>query len=165
MSEHLRCWTIQHPEVLRTLQRDGVVIADWHRSFGLKDREWIENRRAYFWMAARLSRHVKKRIRNAPFWVWVRDKPDMRGAALATRGARVVRMELEIPKELVLISDFAMWHRPLNTGWAHGLTLRRERVAWERILNPRMKKDRDYQGVVPELRLEWLRSVSHHVAR
>jgi hypothetical protein len=122
-------------------------------------RDW---RRTYIWMAARLSRHLGHRVRSAPIWLWVRDKPDMRRNA---HGNPVVRIELEIPRDRLLVSDFINWHGPLNTSWARGAAFKREKADWERILYPRMQRGCSYQGVVEEVRLDWFRAASHHVAR
>lgn len=50
-----------------------------------------------------------------PIWCWL-EKPDMRGI-WGPGGVRVVRAALEIPAERVLVSDFELWHVPLNNNY------------------------------------------------
>ena len=52
-------------------------------------------------------------------WAWYRwrgstRKPDLRCAGHLSRGESGVRLEIECPSDLVLLSDFTLWHYVLN---------------------------------------------------
>jgi hypothetical protein len=54
-----------------------------------------------------------------PVWAWYqrdgkRRKPDMRQTAYATKGERIVRLTIEVNDEDVVLSDFDLYHYPLN---------------------------------------------------
>lgn len=59
-----------------------------------------------------------------PIWFWFSPKPDLRHRAHLPRGEQAVRLELELPRETVLLSDFDTWHCVLNLGTNCPLSLR-----------------------------------------
>ena len=65
-----------------------------------------------------------------PVWFWFSPKPDLRHSRHLARGERALRIELELPRELVLLSDFETWHCVLNR-WHLSLPWAESR-AWER---------------------------------
>lgn len=111
----MRVWSIQRLEVLEALEREGR----WVAQEAYAPPEW---RRAYRWMAKEMRRRLGAPPAGAtlPLWVWVRyegegrPRPDLRRSAHLERGAEGVRLELEIPAEEMLISEFELWHYVLN---------------------------------------------------
>jgi len=106
----MRLWTLQHENVLRIVQEQGVFRADGRRC----DRDF---RDAYAW----LRQEVKKRVSGAAgrplIWAWKQPKPDLRRSGHLISGTPGVRLELEIPDERVLLSDFDGWHFRLNSSY------------------------------------------------
>ena len=110
-STALRLWTVQEEAFWRTLEERGLLRADGRRlSLG---RDF---RRQYRWMRERMRERVAGYGGRPPIWCWL-VKPDMRGTSWGPGGVMVMRAELEIPAERVLVSDFDLWHVPLNNGY------------------------------------------------
>lgn len=103
----MRLWTIQHEAVLDVLRERGVFRADGRRIM----RDFRE---AYAW----LREQVKARVRGAKgrplIWAWHQPKPDLRHTGLLYTGTPGVRIELEVPDDRVLLSDFDGWHFRLS---------------------------------------------------
>lgn len=121
-----------------------------------------------------------------PIWAWCR-KPDLRQTGHFTSGVKGVRLELEVPSSLVLLSNFEDWHWVLNGGtnendfgsyfpteeefdeWCANLNntnfYSREQTmqSWQRIF--RAKPDDACQACLPYLLLEWVRDEKEFVAR
>ena len=109
-ADGVRLWTVQGEAFWRTLTDRGVLRADGRRlSLG---RDFC---RQYRWLRERMTERVKDYGGRPPIWCWT-EKPDMRGIR-RPGGVRVVRAELEIPAERVLVSDFDLWHVPLGNGY------------------------------------------------
>jgi hypothetical protein len=78
--------------------------------------------RSYDWMVRQMDfRGLVKPVKEAkyPFWAWYKysaekAKPDLRHAAHAPRGTKCVCLELELPDNSVLLSNFDLWHFVLN---------------------------------------------------
>jgi hypothetical protein len=94
----------------------GVLRADpalvWEES------PWVAS---YAWMAKQMRQRLGEPPAGVllPVWAWnahygATKKPDLRGWAFSGYDDWLV--ELEIPKERVLVSDFQLWHFVLN-GW------------------------------------------------
>ena len=114
-------WTMQPIEVWNIIQDTGVYHCDPVKSTMLK-LELVEE---YEW----LIRQMKKRIGLPPkgvaypVWAWYAQngkhrKPDLRserwGYGLGNK--QYACIEFEIPDDLVLLSDFDVWHIVLNNG-------------------------------------------------
>ena len=114
-------WTMQPIEVWNIIQDTGGFHCDPAKSTMLK-LELVEE---YEW----LIRQMKKRIGpppagvRYPVWAWYAQngkhrKPDLRserwGYGLGNK--QYACIEFEIPDDLVLLSDFDVWHIVLNNG-------------------------------------------------
>jgi len=111
----MKLWTIQHQEAYKQLRKNGVLYANEEYLFCEDDF-----RHAYDWMSLELSKKdvMPEGIRY-PIWAWYqwegkRKKRDMRGSGFSTRGDPIVQLEIEIPDEKVLLSDFELFHFVLN---------------------------------------------------
>lgn len=76
---------------------------------------------AYRWMAAAMFRHGINTHGHPPVWAWhsykppYRHKPDLRASYhLAPPGTRAIRLVIDLPDQLALLSDFDAWHAVLN---------------------------------------------------
>lgn len=105
-------WTIQPLEVYDQIQEIGVYHCDFEKSF-LNDCQ-----DQYDW----LVRQMKRRIGNPPksvsypVWAWymwegVRKKPDLRRERWGNgwKGERFACLQIEVPEERIVLSDFDSW--------------------------------------------------------
>lgn len=112
-------WTIQPEEVYALIQRTGVYHCDYAKS-GMDD--WQEQ---YDW----LVREMKERIGELPegvsypVWAWymregARKKPDLRRERWGNgwKGERFACMEIDIPEERLILSDYDTWSVILLNG-------------------------------------------------
>ena len=77
-----------------------------------------------------MARRVPGYTGGFPVWFWHSPKPDLRCAGHRSAGERGVRIELELPRERVLLFDFQSWHCVLNR-WRLSLS-ERESKEWDR---------------------------------
>jgi hypothetical protein len=111
----MKLWTIQSVQRWERLRQHGVLRA---RRF---DSEFY-CKTVYDWMRRELTRRVGASPASGvfPLWAWYqwssidRRRPDLRCSGHANRGTRAVRLEIELADERVLLSDFSLWHFPLN---------------------------------------------------
>mgnify|MGYP001583867129 CR=1 FL=1 len=103
----MRLWTIQTLGAWRRLKRVGRLTGDGRR-------HWHDFRPAYRWMRVQMMRRGCLGPLQHPLWTWHFPRPDLRGGALLSRGIRGVRLELQVPPDRVLLSDFEAWHCVLN---------------------------------------------------
>ncbi len=99
----VRVWTIQRPSWWRTLQQRGLIHADGRRLCH-------DFRPAYNWMMGQMYRRIPGYTGAYPVWFWYSPKPDLRHSGHLARGERGLRIELELPRSIVLLSDFETWH-------------------------------------------------------
>lgn len=105
-------WTIQPEAIYQEILNTGVYRCDFQQSHM---REW---QMQYDWLVAQMEQRIGKRPKGVsyPVWAWYqregrRKKPDLRQERWGNgwKGDRFVCMEVEIPDELVLLSDFDGW--------------------------------------------------------
>lgn len=115
----MKLWTIQPPDVVDILERDGIFTCDTKLSENYKDFH-----DAYVWLVGEMDKRDISRPKNVdlPLWAWhTRDwkhkKPDFRTMGLGRRGERYACIEFKIPDEKVLLSDYDNWHFILNRSW------------------------------------------------
>lgn len=116
----MELWTLQHPDVYDELMKKGSFIVDPSRIMcpEFEDDAFNHENLAYNWLIERMDERLPKRPDSAtyPIWAWYKQrdrndgKPDMRSRAHAEPGSPLVRMRLEVPDELVLLSDFEEWN-------------------------------------------------------
>lgn len=145
----IRAWTIQSAACWERLKHQGVLRADGRRVHH-------HFRPAYRWLTQRMVRHIPCCTGRFPVWFWYSPKPDLRHGGHLPAGKRGVRIELELPRERVLLFDFQSWHCVLNR-WHLSLSWRESRE-WDR----RSKEFDQYRAPLPaqleaELQATWER--------
>ena len=193
----MQLWTIQPIEVHELLEKEGIVICDEKKSPLMQcDAEVFK--KGYRWMAEQM----RSRIGISPFgvkypiWAWhTRDwkhkKPDLRGCGFAEKGIRCVCIELEVPDQEVLLSDFDAWHWVLSDSylaeaineeenekeeaWFEALDAEKQNevkiTSWNRIFNLElvdnkwMTRGAYIQATFWVLKKEYVRKVQYFTAR
>lgn len=151
---------------------------------------------AYHWIvAAMLRRGIDTRGR-PPVWAWHsydpprKRKPDLRSSRYLTiPGTRAVRLVVEAPDHMVLLSGYDVWHSVLNK-WHLSLSeaeadrvdhleargrLTRQAIesSWERIFDLNAgdpdwlgkPAERAIQACLPHIDAAWIREATRFVAR
>lgn len=112
----IRLWTIQPPHVWHTLREQGTLLVDPnHAEFA----EHIDDyRAAYDWMRQQMARRIPGYAGHYPWWAYEHFL-DLRFYRWHTRpyGKRLIRLELAVPREQVLLSTYGEWHCVLNRGY------------------------------------------------
>lgn len=112
----MRLWTIQPIEFYDTLRKNGVVYCD--------RESWYcrEFRVMYDWMALEMSKRIGNPPRSEiryPLWAWYqyfcrkRPKPPVSPDMFEDEEKLGVVLEIEIPDNEVLLSNFDLWHIPM----------------------------------------------------
>ncbi len=125
-------WSIQEEKVWQVIQDTGVYRCDPYKSDLLKPMqdELVGKKRdpqfetAYEWLAEQMEKRVGPRPEGVrfPVWAWYqyggKRKSDLRKERWTNGkgGERMLCLELEVPDDEVLLSDFHAWHFVLN-GW------------------------------------------------
>lgn len=131
-------WTIQPLEVYELLINTGSYVCDKTKAETLNgdtsDDTFIK---AYDWLVAQMDARGIPHPKGVeyPVWAWhtrdwKRKQPDLRRNEYGKRGETSVCLEIEVPDELVLLSDFDAWHYVLNEIYFDDSTCEEE---WEKI--------------------------------
>lgn len=119
----MKLWTIQPYNVYEIINNTGIYTCNPNLSslleYCLEDDNFVN---AYKW----ISKEMKKCIGNPPHnvnfpvWAWYKVNGEHKRPDMRTFGMRVfeksVLIEIEIPDDQVLLSNFEMWHIVLNDG-------------------------------------------------
>lgn len=119
----MKAWTVQTNEAFAILNRDGVLYCDCPRCARYMDdgNDGVFNR-AYDWMMSQMERRIPvSRPQQAayPLWVWVQVgsyKKEYHPSGNDYTHGKDVLLELDIPEDQILLSDFDLWHCVLNEG-------------------------------------------------
>jgi hypothetical protein len=122
-SNSVRVWSIQNADCWDLFQKRGILRAD-----GRRIQRYF--RPAYQWLIEQMRGRVPGYTGGPPVWFWYSPQPDLRKRGHLQRGVRGVRLELELPRERVLLLDFETWHCVLNR-W-HLSRSWRESRKWDR---------------------------------
>ena len=124
----MRLWTVQNERVYDDFLAKGKpyrVVNEHTMPWYWSDTDEPDAEiYPYRWMASQLALKAGPPPEGVefPVWAWKKvdghddGKPDMRRWR-TTYVEQVVRLQLEIPEEKVLLSDFDNWHIPLNLGY------------------------------------------------
>ncbi|GFZ27372.1 DUF3841 domain-containing protein [Lactobacillus corticis] len=121
-------WTIQPYEVYQEILDQGIFYCNPELSTNLKYDGFSK---AYNWMIQQMINKIgpSKRPNAYPIWAWYRShdykhqRPDFRWAL---DYPDEVCIELEIPENQVLLSDFESWHFVLNNWFYSDATSEKE---------------------------------------
>lgn len=108
-------WSILTQQAWEKLKQEGRLQAKSCHA----EKDYLA---AYTWMAVQMERRltIPKPSEDAmPVWVWWqwwsdRRRPDLRAGGHLPKGSRGIRVEFQVEDDLVLLSDFDLWHYVLN---------------------------------------------------
>lgn len=142
-------WTIQDIPAYEKMQETGILEVP-NDNFVTPDYvpayDWIKTKMLERGLLPSSSSQVY------PVWAWYQlcgqRKVDLRSGQ-GMKGARLVRIEFDVPRDEVLLSDFCLWHAVLNNGyigdneqedeyyWDNESLFSREDIekSWEKIFN------------------------------
>ena len=128
----MRLWTIQPPEVYNMIMDKGYYSCEASKSSLLNEEDFKD---AYDWLIPKMEERIGKAPKDTTYpvwawhtWNWNRKKPDLR-TSHAKRGTELVCMEIEIPDEDFVLTDFNAWHYVINK-WHH--TYVKSEEEWEK---------------------------------
>lgn len=104
----MHLWTIQATGFWKSAKERGVLRRDGRR-ITFRD----DYRNPYRWMREQMKKRIPECRGRYPIWLW-NEKPDIRMTHWHQGGERVIRLEVEVPDERVLLSGFDIWHYILN---------------------------------------------------
>lgn len=123
----MRVFTVQPLEVLNIIEHKGYFICTKDRSENYKD--FYD---AYNWLVQEM---IKRKIypvekNTLPCWCWYlydgKNKLDLRHSGLGIPKEKLICLELEIPENKILLSDYGAWHYVLNNTWYDDSTNEKE---------------------------------------
>ena len=127
----MKLWTIQPVDVYNNIMSSGKYFCDPNRSSLLEDDLF---RNAYSWLVKEMEKRIGDKPEYVKFpvwawhtWEWKHKKPDLR-SFVGKKGPKMVCIELEIPDNEVVLSDFDSWHYVLNK-WHFGYETSDEELA------------------------------------
>ena len=147
----MQLWTIHPIEWYEKLLKDGII-------YGEKKYVEPDFLYSYDW----LVKKMEERIGNRPFpecypvWSWFqytnskRRKPDLRSRGFIPKGTKGVRIEINKNENDVLLSDFHLWHHPLN--YYSIDDNEEESDAFDRLLEQNNINFVDKESYTPEIR-------------
>lgn len=111
----MKLWTIQPLKFYNKLITDGEIYSS-------EDYVDSDFKYAYQWIIKQMERRIGQRPNKNiyPIWAWYQykniqsRKPDLRTSGFLPKGVKGVRIEFEKPENQILLSDFDLWHFPLN---------------------------------------------------
>jgi len=173
-------WTIQHKIAYEILIQTGRLRADEKHLFCGND--FLH---AYQWISEQMKEHIglpPEEI-HYPVWAWyqwesVRKRLDMRShRRWTTKGTPIVLLTIDVPDNLVLLSDFDMWHCVLNTSYLplskedeiENSTTAEKTESWKKIFQIDVQTDywnttKSTQATFWELKKEWVLKAEHFLS-
>jgi hypothetical protein len=167
-----KLWSIQSAEAYEEINTTGRIVGDWNR---IDDPLFAP---AYRWLVQEMTNRSINLEGRPPVWAWAK-KPDLRQGAHLPRGTKGVRIELDVPSNQVLLSDYAGWHSVLNN---HFMALTDEEMekafadppvylqddvqrSWLRIFDLSLFPDGVAQATFPSIERQHIVDVRPFVAR
>lgn len=170
-----RYWTNQTVEAWEHALKHGYLV-------GSAEFVWDEMLQDYHWMMHQMKKRLSNYSGDYPIWLWT-EKPDLRRGGHFEKGTHAVSLEVELPVEHVLLSDFDAWHCVLNDSflalddeewdrfYSGELAMTKEE-SWERIFelsllrhSPWWNNEQHLQGVTGRIDISHVRRVRTFVAR
>lgn len=114
----MRLFTFQPPSVVQTLKDGKTFICDPSLATFLQEDDQYNDgfRQAYDWLVAKMNEKIQKPENvQYPVWAWYlingkNVKPDRRTSLFKNYNEYDTIMELDIPEDSVLLTDFDDWH-------------------------------------------------------
>lgn len=123
-------WSIQPIKVYEQIQKNGRYLVDSRLSDNFKDFK-----DSYSWLKEQMSiKGIKNKNNNEIIWAWhtyngKHEMSDMKDIRNMFSGDNEVILEIDIPDEEVVLSDYNTWHFVLNNSWIDDSTCEEE---WEK---------------------------------
>lgn len=172
-------WTIQTPEVYTQILNEGVYICEKEKAPLLEDEEF---QKAYEWLTEKMEQKIGHSDAKYPVWAWYiadgkHKKPDLRFSGYGERGQELVCLEIEIPDEKVVLSDFDLWHFVLGDMYLfdedeefedlEDLPEEKKEASWDKVFVSKdsIAENTYIQATFWELRKEDVRKVQFFRAR
>jgi hypothetical protein len=176
----MRLWMLVDPGFVEIAAGAGRLYASWEWI----DRDWYE--RPYRWMMAQMAARVVGTGDNPRFWAWHSCGAPGRRIDLRTffPVTAQLRLTLNVPDELVLLSDYETWHGALNNWYISASEAEHDRAdaledagkleqhvkerTWQRIFDLTQWADPDWIGKAEERHIQactpwfehaWIRKV------
>ena len=118
----MRVWSMQPLEVYNEIMKKGYYVCNPKKSELI--REESNFRIAYNWLIKEMVKRIGYPPKGVqyPVWAWAvyngrNHKPDLRTGQLKP-GQEGVCIELEIPENQLVLSDFDAWHSVLNDSFS-----------------------------------------------
>lgn len=145
-------WTIQPVEILEDFKNKGFFCCEENKAESITGEFSFKN--AYDWLVPEMEKRIGKKPKeiNYPIWAWhtrdwKRKKPDLRASAYAKKGTKCVCLEIEIPDNEVVLSDFNAWHFVLNNMYLDDST---NEFEWEKYQKEFDALSKSEQEIVKE---------------
>jgi hypothetical protein len=121
-----------------TIQGINAWIEAQNQGYLVGNKEYVceDFIRPYQWMMKQMQKRIPDYNGEYPIWLWP-DKQDLRRRGYNERGMKAVYLEIEIPENQVLLSDFQAWHCVLNDFplLDHEDEIIDKELSWERIFD------------------------------
>lgn len=114
----MRLWSIQPAEIADDVASGRRFVSDPKLADCYNLDESFTS--SYHWLISEMEQRIPRpKDVEIPIWAWHTNygaqlRPDRRRSMFKNYGHEDVIMELEVPEELVLLSDFDDWHCVLN---------------------------------------------------
>ena len=118
----VKLWTLQHEDAFRVFKETGVLRANNNYLFCDVGFTY-----AYDWIAEEMRKRIGEppvEDIKYPIWAWYqwegkRKRQDLRCSGYAKRGTPMVQLEIEVPINEILLSDFDAWIFVMNYWYIH----------------------------------------------
>ena len=139
IEEKIRLWTCQTPAMFKMVMENGFAYCN--------QESWLYEKfpKAYKWMAQQMLKRIGKlEIENVklPLWAWKyyngKSSPQPRRSIdlFGTGDEELIYMELLIPSNRLLASDFTLWNCAMGCLEAEIEDEDSNEDVWEKIFNP-----------------------------
>ena len=115
----MRLWTVQPLDIIDIIKKQGYFVCTSEKSENYEDFK-----DAYDWLIIQMKNRGIKQPKGVelPIWAWHtfngnHKKLDLRYGGLGIKGQRQACIEVEVPDNQVLLSDYNNWHFVLNNSW------------------------------------------------
>lgn len=170
----MKLYTIQSKMAYEQAVKTGTLSTS-------KDYIWEEFLVPYEWMIGQMNNRIGHKG-TYPIWLWT-EKRDLNDEALLPRGTAGVQIEVELPIEEVLMSDFDAWHIVLmneflalneeeDEAFDAGKCHITKEASWERVFDRQLLSESDYwageqtiQATTGDINVSQFKGVEHFIAK